>query len=66
MERGTILVVDDEHNIADLVDLYLSREGVRRFPIRHVEVLLDTGDDLVDEPMPIALPLERPQGRCAE
>jgi DNA-binding response OmpR family regulator len=29
MERGTILVVDDEANIADLVDLYLRREGYR-------------------------------------
>jgi DNA-binding response OmpR family regulator len=29
MERGTVLVVDDEPNIADLVDLYLSREGFR-------------------------------------
>jgi DNA-binding response OmpR family regulator len=29
MERGTIVVVDDEPNIADLVELYLSREGFR-------------------------------------
>jgi DNA-binding response OmpR family regulator len=29
MERGTIVVVDDEPNIADLVDLYLAREGYR-------------------------------------
>ncbi len=29
MERGTIVVVDDEPNIADLVDLYLRREGYR-------------------------------------
>jgi two-component system, OmpR family, alkaline phosphatase synthesis response regulator PhoP len=29
MERGTILVVDDEPNIADLVELYLRREGFR-------------------------------------
>ena len=29
MERGTILVVDDEPNIADLVELYLRREGYR-------------------------------------
>src|SRR5436309_10197308 len=29
MDRGTILVVDDEHNIADLVELYLEREGYR-------------------------------------
>jgi DNA-binding response OmpR family regulator len=29
MEQGTILVVDDETNIAALVDLYLSREGYR-------------------------------------
>ncbi|HEX4491097.1 MAG TPA: response regulator transcription factor [Acidimicrobiia bacterium] len=29
MEQGTILVVDDETNIAALVDLYLTREGYR-------------------------------------
>jgi DNA-binding response OmpR family regulator len=29
VERGTIVVVDDEPNIADLVDLYLAREGYR-------------------------------------
>jgi DNA-binding response OmpR family regulator len=29
MERGTVLVVDDEPNIADLIELYLSREGFR-------------------------------------
>ncbi len=29
MDKGTILVVEDEPNIADLVDLYLSREGFR-------------------------------------
>ncbi len=29
MEKGAILVVDDEPNIADLVDLYLAREGFR-------------------------------------
>ena len=29
MERGTIVVVDDEPNIADLVDLYLRRDGFR-------------------------------------
>jgi DNA-binding response OmpR family regulator len=29
MERGTIVVVDDEQNIADLVELYLEREGYR-------------------------------------
>ena len=29
MERGTILVVDDEPNIADLVELYLRRDGFR-------------------------------------
>jgi len=28
-ERGTIVVVDDEANIADLVELYLDREGFR-------------------------------------
>ncbi len=29
MERGTVLVVDDEPNIADLIELYLDREGFR-------------------------------------
>jgi DNA-binding response OmpR family regulator len=29
MDKGTILVVEDEANIADLVDLYLVREGFR-------------------------------------
>jgi two-component system OmpR family response regulator len=29
MERGTVVVVDDERNIADLVELYLQREGYR-------------------------------------
>jgi DNA-binding response OmpR family regulator len=29
MDRGTIVVVDDEANIADLVGLYLEREGFR-------------------------------------
>ena len=29
MEQGTIVVVDDEPNIADLVELYLEREGFR-------------------------------------
>ena len=29
MDKGTILVIEDEPNIADLVDLYLSRDGYR-------------------------------------
>jgi DNA-binding response OmpR family regulator len=29
MERGTVVVVDDERNIAELVELYLQREGYR-------------------------------------
>jgi DNA-binding response OmpR family regulator len=29
MQRGTVVVVDDEANIADLVGLYLEREGFR-------------------------------------
>jgi len=29
MDKGTVLVIEDEPNIADLVDLYLSREGFR-------------------------------------
>src|SRR5260370_24889955 len=28
-QKGTIVVVDDEPNIAELVDLYLAREGFR-------------------------------------
>jgi two-component system, OmpR family, response regulator len=28
-QKGTVVVVDDEPNIADLVDLYLAREGFR-------------------------------------
>jgi DNA-binding response OmpR family regulator len=31
MERGTILVVEDEPNIAELIELYLSREGYQVF-----------------------------------
>jgi len=30
MDKGTILVVEDEPNIADIVDLYLSRAGFRK------------------------------------
>jgi two-component system, OmpR family, response regulator len=41
MERGTILVVDDERNIADLVELYLTRDGFR---VRTA----DTGQDALD------------------
>jgi DNA-binding response OmpR family regulator len=40
MERGTILVVDDEPNIADLVELYLRRDGFR-------VVQAATGEDAV-------------------
>lgn len=40
MERGTILVVDDEPNIADLVELYLRRDGFR-------VVKVGTGEDAV-------------------
>ena len=28
-QKGTIVVVDDEPNIADLVDMYLARDGFR-------------------------------------
>ena len=41
MEQGTIVVADDESNIADLVDLYLSREGYR-------VVQAATGQDAID------------------
>ncbi len=40
MERGTILVVDDEPNIADLVELYLRRDGYR-------VVKVSSGEDAV-------------------
>ena len=40
MERGTILVVDDEANIAELIELYLSREGFQ-------VVKADTGEGAV-------------------
>jgi DNA-binding response OmpR family regulator len=40
MERGTILVVDDEPNIAELIELYLSREGFQ-------VVKADTGENAV-------------------
>jgi DNA-binding response OmpR family regulator len=38
MERGTVLVVDDEPNIADLIELYLRRDGYR-------VVKADSGED---------------------
>ena len=41
MEQGTIVVADDESNIADLVDLYLAREGYR-------VVQAATGQDTLD------------------
>jgi len=41
MERGTILVVDDEPNIADLVDLYLRREGFRVVKVASGEEVTD-------------------------
>jgi hypothetical protein len=34
MEQGTIVVADDEANIAELVDLYLSREEIGRASCR--------------------------------
>jgi DNA-binding response OmpR family regulator len=45
MERGTILVVDDEPNIADLVDLYLSRDGYRVLKAATGEGALDAVRD---------------------
>jgi DNA-binding response OmpR family regulator len=41
-ERGTILVVDDEPNIADLVELYLTREGYRVVKNHTGEMALET------------------------
>lgn len=49
MERGTVLVVDDEHNIADLVELYLARDGYR-------VLKADTGQGALD-----AVARERPR-----
>jgi DNA-binding response OmpR family regulator len=49
MERGTILVVDDEPNIADLVELYLRRDGFR-------VVKVATGEDAV-----VAVTTHRPR-----
>ncbi len=40
MERGTILVVDDESNIADLVELYLRRDGYRVVKVARGEDVL--------------------------
>jgi DNA-binding response OmpR family regulator len=42
MERGTIVVVDDEPNIADLVDLYLARDGFRVLKAATGEAGLET------------------------
>ena len=41
MERGTILVVDDEPNISDLVELYLRRDGYRVVKVDDGESALD-------------------------
>jgi DNA-binding response OmpR family regulator len=41
MERGTILVVDDEPNISDLVELYLRRDGYRVVKADDGETALD-------------------------
>ena len=49
MERGTILVVDDEPNIADLVELYLRRDGYR-------VVKVSAGEDV-----PAAVSTHRPR-----
>jgi DNA-binding response OmpR family regulator len=45
MERGTIVVVDDEPNIADLVDLYLAREGYRVLKVGSGQAGLDAVRD---------------------
>ena len=37
-QQGTIVVVEDDHNIADLLELYLRREGYR-------VVQAETGED---------------------
>src|SRR2546423_14755730 len=44
-QKGTIVVVDDEPNIADLVDLYLAREGFRVLKMGTGEAGLPAGKD---------------------
>ena len=44
MEQGTIVVADDETNIAALVDLYLSREGYRVVQAATGQAALDAVD----------------------
>jgi DNA-binding response OmpR family regulator len=44
MEQGTIVVADDEANIAQLVDLYLSREGYRVVQAATGQAALDAVD----------------------
>jgi DNA-binding response OmpR family regulator len=41
MERGTIVVCDDEPNIADLVDLYLTRDGFKVYQANSGERALE-------------------------
>jgi two-component system response regulator MtrA len=41
MEQGTIVVADDESNIADLVELYLEREGYRVVKAGNGQAALD-------------------------
>jgi len=45
MQQGTVLVVDDEPNIADLVDLYLAREGYRVLKVGTGQAGLDAVRD---------------------
>ena len=60
MDKGTILVVEDEPNIADLVDLYLSRDGFR-------VVKKATGEDglaaIRDQQPRLVVARRRPPGR---
>ena len=52
MERGTVLVVDDEANIADLIELYLAREGISFAMLKKIPKVTDGLDD--DSPRPAA------------
>jgi DNA-binding response OmpR family regulator len=45
MDRGTVLVVDDEANIADLVELYLARDGYRVVKAHTGQAALDAAGE---------------------
>src|SRR2546423_14026278 len=57
-QKGTVVVVDDEPNIADLVDLYLAREGFRVLKTGTGEAGLQAGKD--HPPPPLVLDVGLP------